>query len=278
MLRSFWKRYVDEGILLYSSTKSSPLTSSYDLIRYVANGEALPFAVVAAFLRLGNKYDIEVLRVDALKRLFHEIPSNLDTLDQRSRALSSWSMIYSEDCTMKEMLNVAREQNLLSALPLARYRCCVVGTAADLSKPSFSDDGIAYMLDQEEARICSAAYVPLLTLQGKTTLSWMTAPSSKYPGCHSILMCMGARRVLAIERFAPIPSMNGLEMWDKKFERSMCKYCIEMAKHEHNEGRRRFWEALPGIFGLPEWEELNEERNESMRYVHIAPKDRDHGR
>lgn len=88
----------------------------------MANGDALPFTVVAAFLpRLGNKYDIEVLRADALKRLFYEMPSDFEAYSVRP----AWSMIRKDATRTKfEMANLAREQNLLSALPTAWYQCC----------------------------------------------------------------------------------------------------------------------------------------------------------
>lgn len=42
----------------------------------------LPFDVVAAFLRLGEKYSIAVLTTDALTRLKYEYPSTLEARDQ----------------------------------------------------------------------------------------------------------------------------------------------------------------------------------------------------
>lgn len=40
----------------------------------------------------------------------------------------------------------------------------------------------------------------------------------------------------------------------------MCEICIDIAKGEHGAGRQRLWNALPGVFDLPAWEELNKER------------------
>lgn len=36
----------------------------------------------------------------------------------------------------------------------------------------------------------------------------------------------------------------------------MCDDCIAAAKQRHDEGRLELWDALPGVFGLPDWEEL----------------------
>lgn len=44
-------------------------------------GEPLPIVAVAALLRLGTKYDIEVLRTEAVKRLVYEFPTSLQDYD-----------------------------------------------------------------------------------------------------------------------------------------------------------------------------------------------------
>ncbi|KZP11458.1 hypothetical protein FIBSPDRAFT_899024 [Athelia psychrophila] len=222
--------------------------------RYVANGSALPFLVVAAFLRLGNKYDIEVLRADALKRLFFEIPSRLGNADER--------LALKQSCHGQlDMLNLAREQNILSALPLARYRCCWLwSTQKDLFKTR---------LDPQEAIICVTASTTLMRLQGETTFSWITFPPSKYDSCQASADCSAARSKLAIELFFPVAEISGLKVWHEKWGESMCKACIDVALVEHERGRLRFWKALPGVFGLPGWAELNKERDQSKS--HLVP-------
>ena len=44
--------------------------------------------------------------------------------------------------------------------------------------------------------------------------------------------------------------------WDQKWEDSMCEHCVEVAKGLHQDGLQKIWDALPSIFGLPEWGEL----------------------
>ncbi|KZP11456.1 hypothetical protein FIBSPDRAFT_837622 [Athelia psychrophila] len=222
--------------------------------RHVANGSTLPISVVAAFLRLGNKYDIEVLRIDALKRIFYEIPSDLDKAAERT----GWSTIYrDDDFTTLEMLNLAREQNLLSTLPILRYRCCRL-------TQFIKTDLFKTRLDPQEAIICATTSSTLIRLQGETTFSWMTFPPSKYDGCQASAGCSAARIKLAIKTFFPV-ALIALHIWQTGWERGMCKVCIDVASVEHENGRRRFWEALPGIFGLPGWEELNKERDPQIR-------------
>lgn len=78
--------------------------------------------IVAAFLRLGRKYDFEVLRIEALRRIFYEAPATLEEFDKRD---SECRILYrGVPAFWLDMLNLAREQDLQSVLPLALYMCC----------------------------------------------------------------------------------------------------------------------------------------------------------
>lgn len=234
----------------------------------------MPVAVVAAFLRLGNKYDIEVLRDEALKRLFYELPTDFHSLTK----LDSFSMIENVVWWELDLVNIAREQGLRSALPMAMYCCCNIWHQDEIPGGILRDDGTRCLLSLEDERTCVMAYMPLMKLQGETTYAWLTHPGSKYPECKTPSKCISRRKTLAIEMFFPLAEIICLNSWKKAWETHMCSVCVKIAKTEHEDGRRRCWEALPGIFGFPEWEELNEERDQSVRYVHLAPEDRGHGR
>ncbi|KAF7984459.1 hypothetical protein HWV62_14556 [Athelia sp. TMB] len=56
-------------------------------------GKPLPIGVVAAFLRLGMKYDIDALRKEALRRLYYEFPVDFDTF----LATDDWTMTLDRD-------------------------------------------------------------------------------------------------------------------------------------------------------------------------------------
>jgi hypothetical protein len=87
---------------------------------------------IAALIRLGRKYDFRNILHSAVERLTFENPSTLDAYDVRmafdgknyisTRIVGYPGVLY-------DMLTVARENNILSALPCAYYR------AAHLYKP-----------------------------------------------------------------------------------------------------------------------------------------------
>jgi len=48
---------------------------------------------------------------------------------------------------------------------------------------------------------------------------------------------------------------DALERWPEEWN-ELCEMCASVAKEEHDRGRREVWNELPGIFGLPPWDEL----------------------
>lgn len=151
------------------------------------------------------------------------------------------------------------EQNILSALPLARYCCYWL---------LFKQENLFETRLNIQEAITFATSITLMRLQGETTFSWITFPLAKYDRCQAGAGCAAARSKVAIKLFFPVSHIKGLVRWEKKWERGMCTACIDVALVEHRNGRRHFWEALPSIFGLPGWEELNKERDQSRRCVH----------
>ncbi|KAK7012785.1 hypothetical protein R3P38DRAFT_1553222 [Favolaschia claudopus] len=44
----------------------------------------------------------------------------------------------------------------------------------------------------------------------------------------------------------------------------LCEHCLESAKESHAEARWDCWDALPGMFGLPDWAKLEKMRQEAL--------------
>ncbi|KAF7362231.1 BTB domain-containing protein [Mycena venus] len=88
----------------------------------------LPFAVVAAVIRVGRKYDFRDLLDLAVERVTFENPTTLDEFDaQRPTRIEPYPGI------AFDMLALARENHILSALPVAHYRAAVNGLVGDFS-------------------------------------------------------------------------------------------------------------------------------------------------
>lgn len=231
---------------------------------YVSTGEPICITIVAAFLRLGRKYDISILRDEAAKRIFYEYPSTLAEYD----AKDSYFMISQSAWTEVDVTNVAREQGLLSVLPVALYGCCfTIQDAITLAAGILRNDGTTAKLSPNNNTTCLIAYQSLAALQASTTFSWINGPIARteaFRACTSCQQCTMIRTGVMRDVFLPSATISGLCSWGELQEKHeldhMCLPCQGLAEKLHNEGRIKFWNALPGVLGLPEWEELKKER------------------
>lgn len=229
---------------------------------HVAAGEPLSIPAVVAFLRLGKKYDIELLHAEALKRLHCEYPSTLGEMDLDYPS----PMIAQKPDTPTDLIiaNLAREQSLLSVLPLALYRCCCSYSAIQLMVGISGDDAVTTVLSAGDLLACCVALSSLGSTQYATTLAWLNPYAIKFPTCTSPAHCDNIRKFALHNVFFPSISIVGLATWsdfrdDWLWAGSMCSSCDTIAEKLHDDGRVKFWEALPSIFGLPEWCELRKE-------------------
>ncbi|KZP10321.1 hypothetical protein FIBSPDRAFT_838656 [Athelia psychrophila] len=255
-----------EGCLVRLSDAAADVSIVLETIclrKWVASGEPLPLEVITAFLRLGSKYEIEALRSEALNRLFFEFPSDLAGIDKVFFGEGSGTMIKFEvDWKFIDFVNLVREHNILSILPFALYWCCKTWSATDLEKGQRRTDNTISTLHPVNERACLRAYLEILKLK-HITFDWLICPQSCYSGCTSRDRCSVARDKLLKSTFFPVALRGWINTWRVSYEIGQCNACILVAKRLHNSGRQKAWDALPGAFGLPAWEELNEERPSS---------------
>ncbi|KZP11449.1 hypothetical protein FIBSPDRAFT_871365 [Athelia psychrophila] len=232
---------------------------------HVSTGEPISIAIVAAFLRLGKKYGLDMLRNDeALKRLYYEYPTTLTEFD----AMNSYSMIEQNAWVDIDVTNVAREQGLLSVLPVALYICSAAMDAKALAAGIPRGDGTTARLLPNDIITCLVAYQSLAALQASTTFSWINPllpHTDDFRACTNRHKCANVRIEVMRKLFVPSATIRGLCSWSQLQGEynlnTMCPPCQKLAEEHHNEGRINFWDALPGVLGLPEWEELKKERD-----------------
>ncbi|KZP06792.1 hypothetical protein FIBSPDRAFT_841794 [Athelia psychrophila] len=225
------------------------------------SGEPLPLEVVAVFLRLGSKYEIETLRAEALKLLFFEFPSDLAGFDKILYGGYRGTMIQFEvDWKFIDFTNLAREHDILSILPIALYWCCRRWPAADLEQGQRRTDNTISTLHPVNERACFRAYLEIVKLK-QITFDWAICPQSHYPACTSRDRCSSAHDQLLRAIFIPVAVKGWIDAWKDAYEEGQYKTCILVAKQLHDGERKRAWDALPAAFSLPAWEELNKERS-----------------
>ncbi|KAF7967492.1 hypothetical protein HWV62_34059 [Athelia sp. TMB] len=225
--------------------------------RYVALKAPLPINVIAAFLRMGHKYDIDVIRDEALQRLYYESPTTLEDWVN----LDAWSMIVRSPRVNAQIANLAREHNLLSVLAIALHSCTIEIMGASGSVKNFEQNNATHKeLTPENERACFLAYPRLLRLQGGTTLQWCNFSQEYFPGCISPFTCPAARKNIIVGFLFPVPKEYGFDEWQEEWEEDMCVHCITAGKEYYKAGCHAFWNGLPTAFGLPTWHEIKKER------------------
>ena len=110
----------------------------------------LPFHIVASFLRLGRKYDIQLLLNEAIARLTYEFPSTLAHYD----AMEDFSMIEDSSTLIYDTIRLARDSDLPSVLPSAFLICCQIHSFKEIFDGMHRSDGRHATLSPEDQRIC----------------------------------------------------------------------------------------------------------------------------
>ncbi|KAJ7719927.1 hypothetical protein B0H16DRAFT_1794101 [Mycena metata] len=190
--------------------------------------------LIAAILRLGDKYDFSAFRRECIERLDEEFKATLHDYDEGDKR---WPGFKSEDTFFLRLASLAKEFDRPSLLPEIYYEL-VTRSHYILINPPASSDRLA----------CLTGYVNLLKLQSTTTLAWLDLdpPLHHIPsvGCSQHAACVAA--VIGQSRVCV------LKQWKKDWEDGMCRSCRTKAKAVYEAGREVCWKQLPTVFGLPD--------------------------
>ncbi|KAF7977014.1 hypothetical protein HWV62_4956 [Athelia sp. TMB] len=208
----------------------------------------LAIEIIVAFVRMGNKYQIDDILNNALRRLYYEFPDTLKDYDDTE----DWSTIECSATINIDVVNLAREQNLLSVLPIALYCHHNSGFISRM------DINCTSGLSSIDERALLKASLPLLHLQAKTSFSWLTNGGSS--DCLTPDYCSKSRNHVLCSSFFFDPEWRGLNRWDDEWEDGMCGACIADAQKTFAAGRQQLWDQLPVLLGLPDWDELRKEK------------------
>ncbi|KAF7984434.1 hypothetical protein HWV62_14506 [Athelia sp. TMB] len=231
---------------------------------YLTARGSMPIERVAALLRLGQKYDFEALRTEALHRIYYEIPTTLEDFASRKRC----SQIDTEVgyTFWPNLLKLAREHNLQSVLPLALYRCSG-GINLDSEDPSDPFGKLRSLISVEDQILLLSCFTRLMRLHKLLTRNWLQSVPNPFPACENARSCNDAHDFHLRDAVCLKLGLVALDDGDTYvsylsilMSYRICQPCKEAIKAMHNAVRRDFWAQLPKIFGLPAWDELRKER------------------
>lgn len=220
---------------------------------------------MAAFLRLGKKYEIKRLYDEAFSRLRNDYPPTLALWEQGHRfgkVIKDYQGVYFD------VVNLAREMRIPSLLPAAFYAICVFHghvpdsivtglTHTDICGTSVGNISI---MSAEDQIACLIGLQKLYAKQAIESFGWIDhdADSDVAARCYQWSECELARQSIWFDISRSAISRLPLERWNPIFEDGLCDACIEACKAAYAKSRKDIWNELPSIFGLPDWKELEQ--------------------
>jgi hypothetical protein len=173
--------------------------------------------------------------------------------------LADYFLFIEHDTSLENILfaviNLARENDTLSVLPVAFYMICSSLTAKELVEAMEGSEGSAYELSVFDQRAVIKGWNSLVERQATETFKWLVQEDIFATIC-TAYECPRNRRPHLHEYWFPRVNYSALVTWQLGWEKKYCKACLWKSKELHNAGRRKVWEELPLFFGLPGWEEL----------------------
>ncbi|KAJ6630389.1 hypothetical protein B0H10DRAFT_2208051 [Mycena sp. CBHHK59/15] len=219
-------------------------------------------STIAGVLRLSKKYEVDYLRRRALVHLSTGYSTTLSDHDNHSESTRSWS---GDEITAHiAVARLAREVEALWILPYAYYLIALcTRDIQEVMDGGIPDGGL------EIARLDAADQLPFLRgylVQRDGAMAEIASflYSATVEGCSGGRVCDLAR----------LAALNYVQWNHKKFEADAidiwvphnweyffsdaCPACLASLKRLHQESRQSFWDKLPAMYGLPDWDELEQ--------------------
>ncbi|KAF7972135.1 hypothetical protein HWV62_18866 [Athelia sp. TMB] len=226
-------------------------------------GKPMPLTILAAFLRIGRKYEIDHIRKKAIQRLAVAFPTEL------GKCRDTFRQGYAKSISLRHtagdlllLINIIRENELLVHLPMAFLKC-ITRDLKDPKDPAhmslfFPSLGIQQpILAYKDIELCVKASRTILRLQITDLFSW--TQTFYVHGCGSNV-CAERRRQLALPLFNPNPNAEHLfytfNNWNSSWSTRFCQECDTYNRKKFAEAQQKLFDMLPSMFQLPEWDDL----------------------
>ncbi|KAJ7731818.1 hypothetical protein DFH07DRAFT_846989 [Mycena maculata] len=209
-------------------------------------------AAITGILRLSHKYDVQYLRRRALLHLDTGYPTSLAVYEV------SGSETFSSDGLDDSLLTIqcASEVGATWVLPTAFYFLCYSDMRDILNSPQWQRlspvDQETTIVSYTKQRVVCPPVLPFLRIpftEGCTTLDRCSAYKASY------LEDVGSWNIS--------DPLGSYKDWTP-FESKICRYCLDHSEEYHRQARRKLWDELPSIYGLPPWDVLERLKAESL--------------
>ncbi|KAJ7759194.1 hypothetical protein B0H16DRAFT_1689134 [Mycena metata] len=228
------------------------LTTLYTPTLPLSKTRDVPFATVAALIRLGRKYEFQTLLESALELVTGDYPATLEEFmvlpnADRNRVISYNGIGF-------EMVTLLRENNIMTALPAAYFRVVSEYTHAEFFAGVRNPDGRRSSLAPIDQQRCSLGREKLLVaqLQSGCTFGWLFEWSDQQD-CSNVQECQ-LRRGNRIRRCINVVELRALN--PEVITPVFCPACTRHIEKMAAAGRKKVWAELPTFFNLPPWSKL----------------------
>ncbi|KAJ6472372.1 hypothetical protein C8R47DRAFT_1295900 [Mycena vitilis] len=217
--------------------------------------------ILMGILQMSHKYGVEALRKRSLTHLSSIHPTTLSEYEAtRTFVLEQ---VRDDSFNLVRTLLLGRKFSIDWILPVTFYRVCEFTAERDILQGSLNMSDKIWLMTV--SRVLEGAAV--------TTILEFLWPSGQSGDCTTPKRCAKSRfeqrrnadgwRVRASEQAAVMP----LEIWEPpQWDRlKVCDVCMTSMKADHQAAKQALWDELPGMFGLPEWSELEKLKTEALK-------------
>ncbi|KAJ7218780.1 hypothetical protein B0H12DRAFT_327372 [Mycena haematopus] len=218
-----------------------------------------PFAVVAAMLRLGKKYDISAARDDALLRLHSEFPAEFEVWNSGTEQLTKVDF---QDGIYPDLLNLLHECGIYTCIPTLGLECLNSHTLEALFAGVSRSDASRAIVPNDIKLALAIAAERIIVFQ-KSALAWLENDAIiPHKTCRMHERCIRQKMVLnqsaAWRLKGRIDIGYTVHPWNVDWSGVLCDVCEKAAKDYYKASCHRGWALLPTFFGLSEWKDLKD--------------------
>ncbi|KAJ7760100.1 hypothetical protein DFH07DRAFT_940030 [Mycena maculata] len=231
------------------------------------------YNIIVGCLRLSHKYGVDYLRREALIHFSSGFDTKLSRWDAEAYGaynlgddtpvsrIISWG-IPPDIGYNASVIHIIREVDALWLLPLAFYSLSAT-SSTDIGSDIFSDAGCnsvpTKLSDVDRAAFLRGHGIQCLSV-ATDILRFLYEPV-EIDGCGCPEACsqVRLRAIASIREVIRANPSRPLDIWgpnEWEWLDDACLTCLTALKKTHQEAKEEFWDKLPGIYGLPPWEEL----------------------
>lgn len=221
------------------------------------------FLIVAGVLRLSTKYDVQYLRRRALQHLAATFPTTLDAWHQRDKTRT----IPPVNNTPFAALQLAREFDLGWIIPSIMY--CISSHPLIKSIEGTDFCGEKLHMSFEDQRCALLGREKLLMLQNRYSLSLSMNMSDDHfeteETCEGHGKCMMTRQKIPdiITGWTVACYLDFYREHQGLIDNGFCKTCRPAFLRRQQQFGEEMWSALPFIFRLDAWTDLDRQKEKS---------------